>query len=86
MGRRGYATNSDYYFITPTETVYVVGLEQTFYRVSEDVGQVELCVNVSSPIIECPITFPFQVSLTTRSRTAGNAIYNYTSFHIIIIL
>ena len=72
MGRRGYATNSEYYFITPTETVYVVGLEKTFYIVPEDVGLVELCVNVSSPIIECPITFPFQVSLTTRGRTAGN--------------
>ena len=42
-------------------------------------GLVELCVNVSSPIIECPITFPFQVSLTTRGRTAGNAIYNLHS-------
>ena len=52
----------------------VVGLEQTFYRVSEDVGQVELCVNVSSPNIECPITSFFHVSLSTRSRTAGNAI------------
>ena len=40
-------------------TVAVVGLEQTLYMVSEDVGLVELCVNVSSPIIECPITFSF---------------------------
>ena len=57
-------------------TVAVVGLEQTLYMVSEDVGLVELCVNVSFPIIECPIAFPFQVNLTTYSGTAGIMLYN----------
>ena len=52
-------------------TVAVVGLEQTLYRVSENVGLVELCVNVSFPITDCPIAFPFQVNLTTHSGTAS---------------
>ena len=40
----------------------VVGLEQTFFSVSEDVGVVELCANVSFPVIDCPIKFPFEVN------------------------
>ena len=49
-------------------------LEQIFYAVREHVGLVELCVNVFSPNIDCPITFPFQVVFSTRDGTAGNAI------------
>ena len=49
----------------------VVGLEQTFFRVSEDVGVVELCAIVSSPVIDCPIKFPFEVQLYTCDGTAG---------------
>ena len=49
----------------------VVGLEQTFFRVSEDVGVVELCANVSFPDITCPIEFPFEVVLATADGTAG---------------
>ena len=56
----------------------VVGLEQTLYRVSEDDGLVELCVNVSFPITDCPIVVPFQVNLTTYSGTAGNMLYFVT--------
>ena len=52
-------------------SVAVVGLEQTFFRVSEDVGVVELCANVSSPVIDCPIAFPFEVQLSTRDGSAG---------------
>ena len=51
----------------------VVGLEQTFLRVSESVGVVELCANVSSPVIDCLIKFPFEVQLSTCDRTASNA-------------
>ena len=50
----------------------VVGLEKTFYSVSEDVGVVEVCAIVYSPIIDCPIAFPFNVGLSTRDNTAGN--------------
>ena len=46
----------------------VVGLEETFYRVSEDVGVVVVCAIVYSPDIECPIQFPFNVSLSTTGN------------------
>ena len=32
---------------------------------------VELCAVVYEPNKECPITFPFDVSLSTRDNTAG---------------
>ena len=48
----------------------VVGLEQIFFRVSENVGLVELCAYVSSPDVDCPIKFPFEVNLSTRNGTA----------------
>ena len=54
-----------------TLAVAVVGLEQTFYNVSEDVGEVELCVRVFEPDVECPIAFPFDVRLSTKDGTAG---------------
>ena len=60
-----------YYFISPGA---VVGLEETFFRVSENIGLVELCVNVSFPGIECPIEFPFNVRLSTRNGIAGDTI------------
>ena len=50
----------------------VVGLEETFYQVSEDVGVVEMCAIVYSPSITCPIEFPFNVSPTTSDGIAGN--------------
>ena len=52
-------------------TVAVVGLEMTFYNVSEDVGVVEVCAIVISPNTSCPISFPFDVRLSTRDRSAG---------------
>ena len=52
----------------------VVGLEQTFLRVSENIGVVELCAIVRSPVITCPIAFPFDVSLFTYDGTAGQLI------------
>ena len=49
----------------------IVGLEQTFFRVSEGVGMVELCANVSSPAIDCPITFAFTIILSSKDGTAS---------------
>ena len=46
----------------------MVGLK---YSVSDDAGVVEVCAIVYSPAIDCPITFPFDVSLSTSDRTAG---------------
>ena len=51
--------------------VAVVGLEQIFYSVSEDVGVVELCAVVNEPNIDCPIAFPFDVPLSTSDNSAG---------------
>ena len=48
-----------------------MGLEKTFYQVSEDVGVVEVCAIVYSPTIFCPISFPFNVSLSTGDDSAG---------------
>ena len=49
----------------------MVGLEQTFYNVSESVQTVEVCAIVYSPEIACPIGFPFIVSLVARDGTAS---------------
>ena len=48
-----------------------MGLEKTFYSVSESVGVIEVCAIVYSPTIDCPIAFPFDVSLSTSDNTAG---------------
>ena len=55
-----------------------VGLERTFFRVSEDVGVVELCANVSFPVIDCPIAFPFDVQLSTFDGSAGTVSFLFT--------
>ena len=50
-----------------------MGLERTLYQVSEDVGVVEVCAIVYEPNgnLVCPITFPFEVSLSTGDDSAG---------------
>ena len=48
-----------------------MGLENTIYSVSENVGVVEVCAIVYSPTIDCPIEVPFDVSLSTSDNTAG---------------
>ena len=68
-----------------TMIVAVVGLEKTFFNVSEDVGTVELCAIVYEPNVtfNCPIDFPFNVSLTTSDDTAGKQ--SVVSNEIVII-
>ena len=41
----------------------LVGLESTFYNVSENEGVVEVCAVVYSPDISCPINFAFDVKV-----------------------
>ena len=48
-----------------------MGLEEIFYQVSEDDGVVVVCVVVYEPAINCPIKFPFDVSLFTTDGSAG---------------
>ena len=64
-----YTAVDAWYSVTSTEAV--VGLERTFFTVSEDVGVVELCASILEPAIECPIEFPFNVILSTTDKTAG---------------
>ena len=55
-------------------SVAVVGLEETFYRVSEGVGFVEVCAVVYRPSgnLVCPIDFAFDVDFSTSDGSAGN--------------
>ena len=55
------------------QTVAVVGLERTFYQVSDGEGAVEVCAIVRDPAaIMCPIAFPFTIGFSTANGTAGN--------------
>ena len=48
-----------------------IGLEETSFRVMEDVGMIELCTIVVTPDIECPVEFPFNIHLYTADGTAS---------------
>ena len=45
-----------------------VGLEKTFYNISESEGVVEICVNASGTNASCPGSQTFQVTLSTASN------------------
>ena len=49
----------------------MVGLENTTYQVTEDVGVVEICAVVFSDHDICSLPVPLQVSLSTTDKTAG---------------
>ena len=50
----------------------MVGLDKTYYPVLEDtIGGIEICVTVNSSCVNCPIEFPFSVTLTAIDGTAG---------------
>ena len=48
-----------------------MGLESTEYTVNEDHASVNACVQVSSPDIDCPIGYPFELGFTATPGTAG---------------
>ena len=48
-----------------------VGLERTFYQVSEDDGVLEVCAVVYRQNFTCPIEFAFIVKLSTSDGIAG---------------
>ena len=58
----------------------VVGLERTIYQVSEDVGVVEVCAVVYHPSGDCPITFPFNIALSSKEVSAVNRAGNVCIF------
>ena len=50
----------------------VVGLEKAYYPVSEEtIGELEICVTMNGSSVECPIEFPYSVTLTAKDGTAG---------------
>ena len=51
--------------VSSVYTVAVVCLENTVYHDTDSDGIVEVCVVVDEPNIDCPITFPFNVTLST---------------------
>ena len=54
----------------------MVGLEKTFYEVSELVGMVEVCTIVFVPTVcVCPIQFSFNVTFSTADNLSGNTTY-----------
>ena len=59
-----------------------MGLEETYYMVSEDVGVVEVCANISSPAnSECPFTTSFDVLLSTVQVNAKGNSYSTLFFN-----
>ena len=51
--------------------VVELGFEQTLYTVPEDIGEVEVCIAVYRPVIECPIILPVTVILLFNSDNPG---------------
>ena len=52
-------------------TVAKVGLDSTSYVVLLSEGVVEICANIFTPNIECPIEFPFEIRLLSSETKAG---------------
>ena len=48
-----------------------MGLEKTYFNTTESVGMIELCAKIIFPEVNCPVTFPFDVRLSTADGTAG---------------
>ena len=54
-----------------------MGLEETFYRVSEGVGFMEVCAVVYSPNgnLQCPIDYAFDVHFSTSDGSAAGKVF-----------
>ena len=52
-----------------------IGVDVQSPTVSEEVesGQVEVCVVVFTPMLPCPIAFPFEIIVHTKPNTASEA-------------
>ena len=50
-----------------------MGLESTFYNVSENESVVEVCAVVYTPDISCPINFAFDVRVSTSTDSSSCA-------------
>ena len=65
----------------------VVGLEETFYRVSEGVGFVEVCAIVYHPNgnLACPIDFAFEADFSTSDGSAGSVTVEFHNIHVFFL-
>ena len=64
-------------------TALVVGLERTFYTVSESEEAVEICITAVGANSPCPSTQSFQVTFSTTDESAGKIIYIYCLYNTI---
>ena len=63
--------------VNPNPTISAVAaiqLETTSFTVNEEVGSVEVCVNLLTSDEECPVEFDVRVNLSSRAVTAGTGI------------
>ena len=49
----------------------VIGLEREHCEVPENEGEMEVCVVIFEPDLDCPIVFPFEMIFYTTPGTAG---------------
>ena len=62
----------------------VVGLEETFYRVSEGVGFVEVCA-IPNGNLACPIDFAIEVDFSTSDGSAGSVTVEFHNIHVFFL-
>ena len=55
----------------------IIALELEECDVSEEVGEVIVCVVIVEPQIPCPVPFPFDLFIITTPITAGTIIFTY---------
>ena len=50
-----------------------IGVDMPSLTVSENRGSVEVCVTVFTPVLPCPIAYPFEINVHTKPNTASEA-------------
>ena len=55
----------------------IIALELEECDVSEEVGEVIVCVVILEPQIPCPVAFPFDLVIITTPITAGTILFIY---------
>ena len=63
--------------LTINRSDVMAGFERTSYRVRENVGQFQVCVNITAPSLSQTLDDSFSFSVSTRDGSAGNS--DYTS-------
>ena len=59
-----------------------MGLEKTYYTVHEDEGVVNVCASIFTTA-DCPVSFPFNVLLSTVSDTAKGTALLFISYIVL---